>query len=61
MLGDLIVPEDPSDVVTPIDGVFDTPSSIDEQLGWLTSAGLEAELTWRDRDLAVLVGTAPSR
>ncbi|HET6505714.1 MAG TPA: hypothetical protein VFG42_02890 [Baekduia sp.] len=47
--------------MTPIDGVFDTPSSIDEQLGWLTSAGLEAELTWRDRDLAVLVGTAPSR
>lgn len=60
VLGDLIVPDDPSDVVTPIDGVFDTPSSIDEQLGWLEDAGLTAELTWRDRDLAVLVGTRPS-
>lgn len=60
VLGDLIVPEDPADVVTPIDGVFDTPSSIDEQLGWLQDAGLGAELTWRDRDLAVLVGTKPA-
>lgn len=59
VLGDLIVPEDPSDVVTPIDGVFDIPSSVDEQLGWLRDAGLEATLTWRERDLAVLLGTAP--
>ena len=57
VLGDLIVPEDAADVVTPIDGVFDTPSSVDEQLGWLEDAGLSAELAWRDRDLAVLVGT----
>jgi trans-aconitate methyltransferase len=60
VLGDLVVPEDPSDVVTPIDGVFDTPSSIDEQLGWLRDAGLGAQLTWREKDLAVLVGTAPA-
>lgn len=59
-LGDLIVPEDPADVVTPIDGVFDTPSSIDEQLGWLRDAGLEAEVTWREKDLAVFLATAPS-
>jgi tRNA (cmo5U34)-methyltransferase len=59
VLGDLIVPEDPSDIVTPIDGVIDTPSSVDEQLGWLNDAGLTAELAWREKDLAVLVGTAP--
>ncbi|WP_445151511.1 class I SAM-dependent methyltransferase [Baekduia sp. Peel2402] len=57
VLGDLIVPEDDAEVVTPIDGVFDTPSSVNEQLGWLEEAGLSAELAWRDRDLAVLVGT----
>jgi tRNA (cmo5U34)-methyltransferase len=57
VLGDLVVPEDPADVVTPIDGVYDLPSTIDEQLGWLTAAGLEAVLAWRERDLAVLVGT----
>jgi SAM-dependent methyltransferase len=56
VLGDLIVPEDPADVVTPIDGVFDRPSSIEEQLAWLAEAGLAPALTWRERDLAVLVG-----
>jgi SAM-dependent methyltransferase len=56
VLGDLIVPEDPADVVTPIDGTFDQPSTIAEQLGWLDAAGLEATLAWRERDLAVLVG-----
>jgi SAM-dependent methyltransferase len=56
VLGDLIVPEDPADVVTPIDGTFDQPSTIAEQLGWLEAAGLEATLAWRERDLAVLVG-----
>ena len=59
VLGDLIVPEDPSDVVTPIDGEFDQPSTIAEQLGWLRDAGLEAEVAWRERDLAVLVGVRP--
>jgi tRNA (cmo5U34)-methyltransferase len=56
VLGDLIVPEDPADVVTPIDGTFDQPSTIDEQLGWLAEAGLVPALAWRERDLAVLVG-----
>ena len=32
VLGDLIVPADPADVVTPIDWVDDTPSSLEEQL-----------------------------
>jgi tRNA (cmo5U34)-methyltransferase len=59
VLGDLIVPEDPEDVVTAIDGVFDQPSSIEEQLAWLAEAGLAPALTWRERDLAVLVGAKP--
>jgi SAM-dependent methyltransferase len=57
VLGDLVVPDDPVDVVTPIDGTFDQPSTIEEQLGWLTDAGLTPALAWRERDLAVLVGT----
>jgi tRNA (cmo5U34)-methyltransferase len=56
VLGDLIVPDDPADVVTPIDGSFDQPSTIEEQFGWLADAGLAPALTWRERDLAVLVG-----
>lgn len=60
VLGDLIVPADPADVVTPIDGVFDQPSTIDEQLGWLADAGFETSVPWVERDLAVLVGFKPA-
>ncbi len=54
VLADLIVPEDPDDVVTPIDGVHDVPSSLTDQLRWLAAAGLETEVSWRHRDLAVI-------
>jgi tRNA (cmo5U34)-methyltransferase len=56
VLGDVVVPEDPADVVTPIDGEYDTPSSAAEQLGWLADAGFRPQVAWRHRDLAVLVG-----
>jgi tRNA (cmo5U34)-methyltransferase len=56
VLGDVVVPEDPSDVVTPIDGEYDKPSTVADQLRWLEEAGLRASLAWGHRDLAVLVG-----
>jgi tRNA (cmo5U34)-methyltransferase len=55
VVADIIVPENPSDVVTPIDNDYDTPSSITEQLQWLAEAGLEPSLAWAHRDLAVIV------
>src|SRR5262249_39868527 len=55
VLGDVIVPHDPADVVTPVDGVYAQPSSVADQLAWLADAGFDAEATWIDRDLAVLV------
>jgi tRNA (cmo5U34)-methyltransferase len=55
VLGDVVVPEDPADVVTPVDGVYDIPSRVDEQLAWLAAAGFEPRVAWRERDLAVLV------
>ena len=55
VLGDVVVPEDPADVVTPIDGVYDVPSRVDEQLEWLRDAGLEPRVAWAERDLAVIV------
>ena len=56
VLGDVIVPEDPADVVTPIDHDegSDLPDRLDDQLRWLAEAGLTAELCWIDRDLAVV-------
>ncbi|GGC43224.1 class I SAM-dependent methyltransferase [Brevibacterium sediminis] len=55
VLGDLVVPADPADVVTPIDWIDDTPSSLDEQLTWLAEAGLTTHMHWQHRDLAVVV------
>lgn len=53
VLGDVVVPEDPSDVVTRSTGDYDTPSSVAEQLSWLIAAGLRAGVAWAQRDLAV--------
>jgi tRNA (cmo5U34)-methyltransferase len=58
VVGDVVVPLHVADVVTPIDGVFDTPSTAAEQLAWLAAAGLEPSLRWAHRDLAVLAGYA---
>jgi tRNA (cmo5U34)-methyltransferase len=55
VLGDVVVPEDPADVVTPIDGVYDMPSSVADQLRWLDEAGLDARVAWARQDLAVIV------
>jgi tRNA (cmo5U34)-methyltransferase len=61
VLGDVVVPEDPGDVVAPIDGEYDKPNSIDDQLRWLTDAGLRSSLVWVHRDLAVMVGEQRAR
>jgi tRNA (cmo5U34)-methyltransferase len=57
VLGDVVVPEDPADIVTPIDGVYDKPSTVAEQLEWLAAAGFSAQVVWQRQDLAVIVGS----
>jgi len=59
VLGDFVALEDPSDLLTPLDPDYDTPSTIADQLRWLTAADLQAQVAWTHRDLAVLVGHAP--
>jgi tRNA (cmo5U34)-methyltransferase len=59
VLGDLVVPVDPADVVVPVDGVYDQPSTIADQLDWLAAAGLRAEVVWEHKDLAVFAATSP--
>ena len=60
VLADVVIPEDPADVVTPIDGGgYDKPSTVAEQLEWLEAAGFAARVTWAHRDLAVLVADRP--
>lgn len=57
VLADGVVPDDPRDVITPIDPAFDFLSSLDDQLAWLEAAGFVATVTWAHRDLAVVLAT----
>jgi len=53
VLGDVVVPERAEDAVIEIDGVYDTPSSVAEQLEWLDEAGFDTTVTAVRADLAV--------
>lgn len=55
VLGDVVVPERPGDAVIEIDGVYDVPSSVAEQLAWLDEAGFHAEASYVRPDLAVFI------
>jgi tRNA (cmo5U34)-methyltransferase len=58
-MGDVVVPDDPVDIVTPIDGRHDRPSGVVEQLQWLRDAGLRPVIAWAYRDLAVIAADRP--
>lgn len=60
VLGDVVVPDDPADAVIPLGEGYDLPSRVDEQLGWLADAGLEARVLWAEKDLAVLSALSPA-
>jgi tRNA (cmo5U34)-methyltransferase len=59
VLGDVVVREDPADVVTSIDGVQDQSSTVDDQVRWLAAAGSNADVVWARQDLAVIVADSP--
>ena len=58
VLGDVVIPDDPADAITPIDGIYDTPSRAADQVRWLGAAGLDARVVWSRQDLAVIVAEA---
>jgi tRNA (cmo5U34)-methyltransferase len=58
VLGDVVVPDDPADATTPLSPGFDLPSPVPDQLAWLRDAGLDAAVTWTERDLAVIASVA---
>jgi tRNA (cmo5U34)-methyltransferase len=61
VLGDVVVPERPEDAVIDIDGVYDMPSSVAEQLSWLRDAGFDADASFVRADLAVFRALKPRR
>jgi tRNA (cmo5U34)-methyltransferase len=61
VMGDVVVPDDPADAMTPIDGEYDTPSRAADQLSWMADAGFDARVVWSSKDLAVLAADLPAR
>jgi tRNA (cmo5U34)-methyltransferase len=59
VLGDVIIPERAEDVQIEIDWVVDLPDRAADQIAWLGEAGLEAEVVWAHRDLAVIRAVRP--
>ena len=54
VLGDVVVPPDPSEVVIPLTPGYDRPSSLADQVRWLEAAGFAPAVAWAERDLAVV-------
>ena len=54
VLGDVVVPVDPSLAVTPLTPGYDRPSPLNDQLQWLSEAGFTPTVAWEDGDLAVV-------
>jgi len=59
VLGDVVIPVDPADAVTPLSAAHDRPSTLAEQLGWLADAGFDAAGVWAERDLVVVRADRP--
>ncbi len=59
VLGDVVVPVDPADAVTPVTSGHDRPSTLADQLGWLRDAGFAASTVWSERDLVVVRADRP--
>jgi tRNA (cmo5U34)-methyltransferase len=53
VMGDVVVPYDPDDAVTPISREHDHPDRPAALMGCLRDAGFAPEVTWSRRDLAV--------
>jgi tRNA (cmo5U34)-methyltransferase len=60
VLGDVVIPVDPDDAVTPLTADHDRPSTLADQLRWLGDAGFDATATWSERDLVVVRADRPA-
>jgi tRNA (cmo5U34)-methyltransferase len=59
VMGDVVVPKDPADAVSPLSPSYDMPSSTDDLLKWLRAAGFDAQTVWSFKDLVVLRADMP--
>jgi tRNA (cmo5U34)-methyltransferase len=57
VMGDVVIPEDPADAVTPLTPQYDMPDRTEELLAWLNDAGFDTEVAWSFKDLVVIRST----
>jgi len=58
ILADVVIPDDPHDMVTPVAAPYDKPSPATDQLRWLREAGLQPTVWWLEKDLVVVAADA---
>jgi tRNA (cmo5U34)-methyltransferase len=59
VLADVVVPERAEDAITPLEEGYDLPDRLESQLAWLREAGLQPQVTWSWKDVAVVAATRP--
>ena len=59
VLGDVVIPFDPVEAVVPVTDGHDRPSTLADQLHWLSDAGFDAAATWSEHDLVVVRADRP--
>ena len=55
VMGDVVLPDDPDDAITPLTPDYDFPSAAADLSQWLADAGFRPDLVWGRRDLVVFV------
>lgn len=58
VLGDVVVPRDPTRALVELEDGVDLPAPIDAQVTWLRQAGFDASVVWERDDLAVFLAVA---
>jgi tRNA (cmo5U34)-methyltransferase len=53
VMGDVVTPKDPDDVLIENEPGYDFPSTVSDQRKWLSQAGFQIQTTWVCKDLAV--------
>jgi tRNA (cmo5U34)-methyltransferase len=54
VMGDVVVPDDTADAITPLSPGYDIPSRTDDLLHWLRDAGFDPHVFWSHADLAII-------
>ena len=54
VFADVVIPDDPHDMITPVNPTYDKPSPVADQLRWLQDAGLQPTVRWHEKDLVVV-------